>query len=177
MTLPGNDATLDRTGGRWNRAELEEAFAGYQRTVETAKETGNWDLFAEMFTEDATYVEHAYGTFAGREEIRPWINRTMSSFPGSHMTAFPALWHTIDEDRGWVICEIDNPMCDPGDGSSHAASNLTILHYAGDGLWSCEEDVYNPMKFLTMAKNWCRAAESAGTLPDEARRWLAKFGG
>ncbi|MGW0041265.1 nuclear transport factor 2 family protein [Rhodococcus sp. NPDC003348] len=178
MTLSGNDtATTPSANGRWTRDELEQAFADYQRTVEQAKRTGDWNLFADMFTEDATYIEHAYGNFTGREEIRPWIIRTMNSFPGNHMTAFPALWYTIDEQRGWVICEIDNPMCDPGDGSTHGASNLTILHYAGDGLWSCEEDVYNPMKFLKMAKKWCRAAESADALPDEARQWLAKIGG
>ncbi|MFF0815355.1 nuclear transport factor 2 family protein [Rhodococcus sp. NPDC003318] len=177
MTRSGNNASLDTTGAaRWSRAELEDAFLGYQRTVEKAKRTGDWNLFADMFTEDAAYIEHAYGTFHGREEIRPWIVRTMGRFPGTHMTAFPALWYTIDEQRGWVICEIDNPMCDPGDGSTHGASNLTILHYAGDGLWSCEEDVYNPMKFLEMARKWCRAAESAGALPDEAGRWLAAVG-
>lgn len=178
MTLPDNGATPTATAGsRWTREELEQAFAGFQRTVEQAKRTGDWNLFADMFTEDAAYVEHAYGTFRGREEIRPWIIRTMNSFPGNHMTSFPALWHTIDEQRGWVICEIDNPMCDPGDGTTHGASNLTILEYAGNGLWSREEDVYNPMTFLTMTKKWCRAAESAGTLPAEARQWLTKFGG
>ena len=37
---------------------------------------------------------------------------------------------------------------------------ITILHYAGDGLWSYEEDAYNPMNFLSMAKAWCLAAEA-----------------
>ena len=26
----------------------------------------------------------------GRDEVRTWITRTMTSFPGSHMTDFPA---------------------------------------------------------------------------------------
>lgn len=177
MTEPTRPET-DRqtTSPRWSRAELESAFEGYQRTVVEATETGNWNLFADMFTEDATYVEHAYGNFAGREEIREWVVRTMTSFPGNHMPEFPAAWYTVDEDRGVVICEIRNPMRDLGDGRTHEASNLTILHYAGDGLWSCEEDVYNPMKFLQMVKRWCRSADAAGTLPDEARKWLAAVG-
>jgi uncharacterized protein (TIGR02246 family) len=174
MHVTEADKTDNRT---WTRAELESAFEGYQRTVEKATATGDWNLFADMFTEDATYIEHAYGNFSGREQIREWVVRTMTSFPGSHMTEFPAAWYTIDEERGWVICEIRNPMRDPGDGTLHEASNLTILHYAGDGLWSCEEDVYNPMKFLKMAKKWCRAAESSGGLPDEARKWLSAVGG
>ena len=158
----------------WSREELAEAFAGYQRTVEKCVEAGDWSTYADMFTEDARYVEHAYGTFTGRDEIRAWVTRTMSSFPGRVMTSFPANWSVFDTDRGWAICEIDNPMADPGDGSSHAAANVTILEYAGDGLWSREEDVYNPLEFLRMASGWCRAAEAAGTLPDDARAWLEK---
>ena len=48
---------------RWTRGELEAAFEHYQEQVRQAAETGNWSLFADLFTEDATYVEHAYGTF------------------------------------------------------------------------------------------------------------------
>src|SRR3546814_7547903 len=35
------------------------------------------------------------------------------------MVAFPANWHTVDveRERGWVICEVANPMRDPGDGT------------------------------------------------------------
>ena len=36
-------------------------------------------------------------------------------------------------------------MKDPGDGSVHESPNLSVLKYAGDGLWSYEEDAYNPM--------------------------------
>jgi hypothetical protein len=45
-------------------------------------------------------------------------------------------------------------MDDPGDGSVHQAANITILHYAGGGKWSHEEDVYNPAHFATMVKGW-----------------------
>ncbi|SKV15967.1 Uncharacterised protein [Mycobacteroides abscessus subsp. abscessus] len=29
---------------------------------------------------------------------------------------------------------------------------------------------------VKMVRRWCRAAEAAGNLPDEAREWLAKYG-
>jgi hypothetical protein len=45
-------------------------------------------------------------------------------------------------------------MEDPGDGSVHEEANITILHYAGDGMWSYEEDVYNPARFGTMVAAW-----------------------
>ena len=63
------------------------------------------------------------------------------------MTSFPIAWHVVDAPTSRVICDVRNLMPDPGDGSAHEASNLTILTYAGDGLWSREEDVYNPMRF------------------------------
>jgi hypothetical protein len=51
--------------GTWPRSELEAAVQHYQGEVEKACSTRDWDLFAALFTEDATYVEHAYGNFSG----------------------------------------------------------------------------------------------------------------
>ncbi|MEE2061368.1 nuclear transport factor 2 family protein [Rhodococcus artemisiae] len=159
----------------WSRDELEKAYADYRETVVRATRTRDWNHYADQFTEDAKYVEHAYGTMNGREAIRKWVTRTMSSFPGSRMTSFPPSWYVIDEERGWVICEVQNPMEDPGDGTEHNAPNITILHYAGDGLWSYQEDAYNPMNFLSATKRWCAHAEKCGNLPDDARAWLDKM--
>lgn len=156
-----------------DRAELERAFADYQATVADITAHGDWERFAELFTPDATYCEHAYGDFAGREEIRPWIVRTMTTFPGSEMNGFPVAWSVLDADQGRVVCEIRNLMRDPGDGSLHEASNITILDYAGDGLWSREEDVYNPQKFADMVLAWSRVARDHGTLGDDGLAMLA----
>jgi len=162
--------------GRFTRAELEEEFANFQRRGEEAGKAGDWAPWADQFTEDAHYVEHAYGTFEGREAIRRWITATMSTFPGSRMPTFPVNWYVVDEERGWVVFEVENRMEDPGDGSIHEAANITILHYAGDGLWSSEEEVYNPADFLTMLKGWRARCEELGTLPDDARDWFAATG-
>lgn len=156
----------------WTRDELEAAFAHYGAQVEKACATGDWNLFAELFTEDATYDEHLYGTFSGREEIRPWIIDTMTTMPGSWMSGFPTKWHVIDEERGWIVCEILNRMRDPGDGSVHEASNITILTYAGDNLFAKEEDVYNPSKFTDMIAGWARVAHAHGALPTEGVEWM-----
>ena len=71
--------------GKWSRDELEAAFDSYQRTAMQAGMTGDWDSWADMFTEDATYIEHHYGTLGGREAIRRWIKETMSTWPGDQM--------------------------------------------------------------------------------------------
>ena len=65
--------------------------------------------WADLFTEDAEYIEHLYGTFRGRESIRTWITTTMAEPLNNEMTAFPAEWWVIDEARGWVV-----PRCGTG---------------------------------------------------------------
>jgi len=68
-------------------------------------------------------------------------------------------------------------MPDPGDGSVHEQSNLTIMTYAGDGLFSREEDVYNPLRFMRMTLRWAKAAEAHGNLGDEGRAYVATYAG
>ena len=162
---------------RFSRAELAEAFATFEATVDAAARTRDWDGWVAHYTPDVDYIEHAMGTMKGRDQVRGWIYRTMTTFPGSHMTAFPSLWHVIDEDTGRVICELDNPMRDPGDGTIISATNISIITYAGDGQWSRQEDVYNPLRFLAAGMKWCRKAADLGTLDDEAAAWMRHSGG
>jgi hypothetical protein len=141
--------------GRYTRQEIEDAFDEFQSAALEGGRTQNWDRWAECFTVDCTYLEHLYGELGGREAVRTWINKVMvETYPGNEMVAFPVDWYTIDEDRGWVVCKVWNRMRDPGDGSLHQEYNLTVLHYAGGGLFSYEEDVYNPHHFGQMLKRW-----------------------
>ena len=157
-------------------AELTEAFAAFEQTVDRAARARDWDIWVAHYTPDVEYVEHAVGTMHGREQVRAWIAKTMSTFPGSHMIDFPSLWQVVDAPTGRVICELDNPMRDPGDGAVITATNISILTYAGDGLWSRQEDVYNPLRFAAAAMKWCRKAQECGTLDDDAAAWLARYG-
>ncbi len=161
----------------FSRSELAAAFEKFEETVARAAETRDWDAWVEQYTPDVEYVEHAAGTMRGRDEVREWIKQTMTTFPGSHMIAFPTLWSVIDEPTGRVILELDNPMRDPGDGSVISATNITIITYAGDGQWSREEDIYNPLRFLRAGMKWCRKAQALGTLDDDAARWMQQNGG
>ena len=162
---------------RFTRAELADAFATFEATVDAAARSRDWDAWVAHYTPDVDYIEHAMGTMKGREQVREWIYRTMTTFPGSHMTAFPSLWSVIDDERGRVICELDNPMRDPGDGTVISATNISIVTYAGDGLWSRQEDIYNPLRFLAAGMKWCRKAAALGTLDDDAAAWMAKNAG
>ena len=140
--------------GRWSREELEDAFAHYQRVALEAGSSGDWNQWADLFTEDATYVEHLFGRFGGREAIRAWITKTMATPPNDQMCHFPVEWYVIDEQRGWVVFCVWNRMADPGDGSLHQEHNFSLLKYAGENRWSYEEDVYNPEPFGRMVAGW-----------------------
>lgn len=166
----------DRTGG-FSTEEITEAYGAMHARVQEHARSGDWDDFALCFTEDAEYVEHAFGTFRGREEIRAWSVRTMTTFPGGTMTAFPLAWQVVDQPTSRLICEVRNLMPDPGDGSLHEASNLTIMTYAGEGLFSREEDVYNPLRFMRMTMRWAEVAEAHGNLSDEGKAYVAQYGG
>jgi hypothetical protein len=156
--------------GRWSREDIEQAFDAYQAAALEGGTTGDWSRWANCFTEDATYVEHLYGRFGGREAILRWITETMSTPPGSDMPHFPIEWYVIDEDRGWIVCQVWNRMADPGDGSLHQEYNFTLLKYAGGGLFSYEEDIYNPAHFATMLEGWqARRDELAGAKTPEGR--------
>ncbi len=160
----------------FTRAELAAAFETFEQTVADAASSQDWNKWVQHYTDDVVYVEHAAGTMHGRDEVRTWISRTMSIFPGSYMTSFPSLWSVIDEPTGRVICELDNPMRDPGDGTVISATNISIVTYAGDGKWRRQEDIYNPLRFVEASIKWCRKAQELGTLDDEAAAWLADFG-
>jgi hypothetical protein len=134
--------------GRWTRQELEDQAHHYRLTARKSATTGDWSHWANLFTEDATYVEHHFGRFCGRDAIYKWISAITTPYPMNHMIYFPWTWHVIDEERGWVICELMNRMKDPGDGSLHEEPNITILHYAGDGLWKIRRGR------LRLARTW-----------------------
>jgi SnoaL-like domain len=147
---------------RWSREELQQAHDNFVATANRCADAGEWRDWADLFTEDATYVEHMFGEMHGREEIHSWIADTMAQWPNKAMTSFPHAWCSCDEEKGWWICRIENRFRDPGDGSVHQAHNLTVLHYAGDMQFSYEEDAYNPANFAPVVGAWLAANKANG---------------
>ena len=143
--------------GEWTREELERAHDHYKSVAAEAARTGNWRPWADLFTEDAVYLEHHFGRFEGREAIYDWISKTMAEWPNSEMTSFPHSWCVCDEERGWWVCRIENVFSDPGGGEEFGEHNITVLHYAGDDQWSYEEDAYNPASFEKTVRAWIDA--------------------
>ena len=140
--------------GTYTRDEIEQAFRHFQEAAEKSAKSHDWREWSECFTEDAEYFEHHYGKMKGRQAIYEWIQQTMNEPIVEHMDNFPIDWYVIDEERGWVVCQVWNRMVDPGDGTLHQAYNFTLLKYAGDHTWSYEEDIYNPAHFKDMVVGW-----------------------
>ena len=79
-------------------------------------------MWADLFTEDAEYIEHAYGTFKGREKIREWITKVMAPFPS--MT-FPQDWVVFDEDNGAILFQCQNRLPTPPTPRGRLSSSRT----------------------------------------------------
>lgn len=142
---------------QFSRDEVERAFIRYWQTGAVGED---WDAWANLFTEDATYIEHILGRHQGREAIRAWIKPIMARFP----ELYTALgWYVIDGDR--VVCEAINRRDNPGpEGGAIDFPGVTVLRYAGGGLWWSEEDYWSPNEAAAATKRYqdaCREFDSA----------------
>lgn len=135
------------------RAEVEAEFVKYRERAARAVATGDWVQWADQFTDDAEYREHHFGYFRGKQEITGWITSVMQPFP---TIEFPVSWVLIDGNR--VSALIPNILPPPeGDGGYYGFDVNTILHYAGNGKWSYEEDVYSPREAEDAVARWIAA--------------------
>ena len=114
--------------------------------------------WANQFSPDATYNEHHYGKFVGRDAIRDWITDVMKPFPTME---FPYDWYMVDGNRVVMLCQ--NRLPDPqGKGRLFQFPVITVLHYDGDGQWGYEEDIYNPAEVPAIVAAW---VEAGGVVP------------
>ncbi len=143
---------------RHSRDEVYAEFLRYRQRADQAVATGDWNPWADQFTSDARYREHHFGTFAGQDEIRAWITGVMQPFPTME---FPLQTVLIDGNR--LSAVIPNVLPDPTGGDHDYGFDVNVvLHYAGNGRWSYEEDVYNPEEAQRVIGEWVAAG---GVLP------------
>ena len=128
--------------------------------------------YADHFTEDAKYVEHALGNMEGRENIREWIVIDHEHLPRQRDAGLPVEWYSIDTDKGWVFSEIMNRMKDPGDGSIHEAPCITILRYGGGGQMEQRRGRLQPDELHADGQGVHPApASQLGTISDDAKKF------
>ncbi len=145
--------------------------------------SGQWHAYADEFTEDAVHRGSGMDDVVGREAIRAWVVRMMSTYPGSHIARLEVIWHVVDADARAVVYELRSVMSDPGDGSQPTASTTASIGYAGDGLWSWVVEAHSTDAFRRMWESWSRAAVQSGIasappeLGDDLIRMLDSRGG
>jgi hypothetical protein len=136
------------------RDELVEA---YERYVEVGQ-AQDWSAYCDLFTDDAVYVEHALGTFEGREAIRAWLVPVMEPLVGWE---YPTLWTAFGDD--FVVFGWGNTMPSPdGDSNVYSFTGVTKIDYAGAGLWCRQEDIYNNEEMKEVLGRWLAAGGKLG---------------
>ncbi|MFO0688516.1 MAG: hypothetical protein U0900_07400 [Myxococcota bacterium] len=118
--------------------EIEQAFQHYW-TLGGAGE--RWAEFSQLYTPDAILIDRVIeGVKNGRGEIRAYLERVMLNEMPALYTIYD--WHTIEGNTvtNGMINRFDNP--DPN-GAPLDFFGVTIQVYAGDGLWSYQEDYYS----------------------------------
>jgi ketosteroid isomerase-like protein len=125
-------------------AVAEEALATYRRFVALRDQidTGDatWSQAADFFTEDAAYIDPAWGRIEGRDGIRQFFEDSMLGLTG-HGWSTPENWMMAEGPR--VVSQWDQILGEREDGSPYFVAGLSILYYAGDGLFCYSHDMLN----------------------------------
>lgn len=119
--------------------EVAEALERYvaQRELMEAGEAP-YSSIAELFTEDAIFVDIAHGRIEGRDNIRRLFVETTDSLGFT----FPMDAWAHSGDWAFVKWRQVVPGTRP-DGSPYQQSGISTLRYGGDGLWRYQEDLMN----------------------------------
>jgi hypothetical protein len=134
----------------FSRDEVDAAFRRYWRTGAVGED---WEAWAQLFTSDALYVEHVLGDRYGAAAIRDWIVPTMAKYPELY-TVYE--WHVVDE-SGRAVVAMQNRRDHPSGRGVIDFPGVTILQYAGDGLFSYEEDYWAVPRATAAAKEYIAA--------------------
>jgi hypothetical protein len=130
-----------------------EARDTYQRFVEVrdAIDEGKygWEKLADFFTEDGVYIDPAWGRQETREGIRQFFIDSMAGLTGYGWSS-PERWIMVDGHR--VVSQWDQVMGTRDDGSQLIVPGLSILYYAGDGLFCYSHDYLNMTHVLETMK-------------------------
>ena len=120
-----------------------EALDAYRRCVATRGriEAGElpWSALADFFTEDAVFMDPAWGRTQGRDALIDFFDRSMQ---GLEDWTFPEEWTMVQGRRVVGFWWNRLPGTRP-DGGPYQAPGVSILHYAGDGRFDYELDLLN----------------------------------
>jgi ketosteroid isomerase-like protein len=129
---------------------------------------GTWADLAQFFTDDAVFIDPAWGRVEGIEEMKATVFG--SAMVGLEEWKFPTEFSLIDGDT--VVIKWSEVL--PGsrdDGREYVQSGYSTLVYAGDGKFCYEEDLLNMVHvFEDMKASGFRAPPGMGIPPKHPNR-------
>lgn len=146
-----------------------DAYVALRERIAAREE--DWTALATLFTDDAVYIDPAWGRVQGIENLREFFDESMR---GLEDWEFPIEYVAITGDT--VVIKWDQVL--PGtrpDGTRYRQSGISTLVYAGDGKFSYEEDLLNMTHVLEdlKASGW-RPGEGFMMPPAEPDRNYAR---
>lgn len=133
---------------------------------------GSWTDLGQFFTDDAIFVDPAWGRVEGLDEMR----RTVfgEAMVGLDDWDFPTEFFAIDGDNVVIKWRQILPGKRP-DGTRYVQSGCSTLLYAGDGKFSYEEDLLN-MKhvFEDLRESGFQPPPGMGFPPERPNRDFAR---
>ena len=118
--------------------EAYDRFVALRDEIDVGKQ--RWSALADFFTEDAVYIDPAWGRIEGREGIRSFFEASMAGLTG-HGWSTPENWTMVDGHR--LISQWDQILGHREDGTPWLVAGLSILYYARDGLFCYSHDMLN----------------------------------
>ncbi|MFO0688496.1 MAG: nuclear transport factor 2 family protein [Myxococcota bacterium] len=150
------------------RAEVEAACHEYVRRANI----NDWNLWTDIFTEDVLYVDHAYGVFRSREEVRKWMVPLMKTMPEMRFVpGFLVIQGDLVINYNWNRWPNPDGSAEPYDDwrnpqalslYEHHFPCVTINVYGGNGLFAYEEDLYCAPAFMNIFSSWQQEWKAAG---------------
>jgi ketosteroid isomerase-like protein len=129
---------------------------------------GAWRDLAQFFTDDAVFIDPAWGRVEGIDEMNATVFG--EAMVGLEEWKFPTDFYMIDGDT--VVVKWRQVL--PGtraDGSEYSQSGYSTLVYAGDGKFRYEEDLLNMTHlFEDIKASGFRFSPNMGAPPERPNR-------
>ena len=120
------------------REEIEATVAEYHAERENIRAgKGWWTDLARFFTDDAVYIDPAWGRVEGLDNIREFFNESML---GLEDWTFPIT--AVGYDANIVLVKWTQIFKNAA-GTEFAQSGLSTMRYAGNGKFDYDEDILN----------------------------------
>ena len=129
------------------REEVQEAVDRYHQRrarIDQGLEPNGFGALADFYTDDAVYVDAAWGRIEGKPAIAHWLENSMV---GLMDWQFPVEFTAIEGNDVVVKWTQIIPGARP-DGSPYTQSAYSRLRYAGLGRFDYQEDTYNMVHVL-----------------------------